>query len=113
MRPVKMWAPPTAHWVLISLCALVFLNVIDALATIEIIGRGGEEGNPIVRPLFEIGSSFFFFCKLSLILPLAIMLAWYARSCRFAWWMLCLANSVYIAIAGLHAYLLLIVAHPH
>lgn len=109
MPPTKTWVPPTARLAVISLCALIALNVIDALATIEIIGRGGEEGNPIMQPLFRISPSFFLFYKIGLILTCGAMLAWFAPSRRLAWRMLCLANCVYLAIAGLHVYLLMFV----
>lgn len=108
----KPWTPP--HRTVLGLVCLIFvlMNAFDALATIEIVRRGGEEANPLARPMFERGNLPFFLWKMGLALVCSVALALLARSRRAAWWLLCSAAAAYAALAGLHVYLLWFVRHP-
>ncbi|GEM_PF-2763944 len=108
----KPWTPPDAG-VLILICALiVLLNAFDAIATLEIARRGGEEANPIAKPMFERGALPFFLWKMGLATACAVILALLARVHRAAWYLTWAALAVYAGIAGLHAYLLWFAGRP-
>src|SRR5690349_20342871 len=110
-RP-RPWTPP-AGVVLFLLCVIVaLLNVFDALATFEIVRRGGEEANPLAKPMFERGEIPFFLWKTAVTVVSAALLALGARRYRFAWWALLAGAAFYAAIAFLHAYLLFFVTRP-
>jgi len=108
----KPWTPP--HRTVLGLVCLlvVLLNAFDALSTLEIVRRGGEEANPIARPMLDRGHLPFFLWKMGLALVCSVALALLARTRRAAWWLLCSAAFAYATLAGLHAYLLWFVRHP-
>jgi len=111
MRP-PAWTPP-ARAVLVLICLLVvLLNVFDAVATLEIMRRGGEEANPLARPMIKEGAVTFFTWKMGLALVCASALGLLARIHRAAWWLLIGACVGYGALTGLHAYLLWFVTRP-
>lgn len=108
----KPWTPP--HWTVLGLVCLivVLLNAFDAIATMEIIRRGGEEANPIARPMLDRGNLAFFLWKMGLALVCSAALALLARVHRAAWRLLCSAAAAYATLAVLHAYLLWFIKHP-
>ena len=108
----KPWTPP--HRTVLGLVCLliVLLNAFDALATIEIIRRGGEEANPLARPMVDHGNLAFFLWKMGIASVCSVALALLARTRRAAWWLLCSATVAYATLAGLHVYLLWFVTHP-
>lgn len=110
--PKKPWTPP--HWIVLSLVCLlvILLNAFDALATIEIGRRGGDEANPIAKPMFDRGALAFFLWKVGLSGSCAVMLALMSRVHRAAWYLSWVAVAVYAAIASLHVYLLWFIKHP-
>lgn len=112
-KPVrKPWTPPDGR-VLILACALAFLlNVFDAVSTLEIVRRGGEEANPIARPMVRFGDAVFFFWKTGLAGACTVALAVLARRRRFAWLALWCIVALYAALAALHAYLLWFLPRP-
>jgi hypothetical protein len=104
------WTPPSWR-VLTLVCLLVILlNVFDAVSTLEVIRRGGEEGNPLARIMLRFGDAAFFFWKTGLASACAIAIACLARVRRAAWWGFWAVVAIYGAIAALHVYLLWIIA---
>lgn len=108
----KPWTPPP--WsVLILVCVLVvLLNAFDALATFEIVRRGGEEANPIAKPMFDRGYVPFFLWKMGLAIGCSVILALLSRVHRAAWYVFWCAAAAYAAVALLHVYLLWFIKHP-
>lgn len=111
MRPPD-WTPPPGVILALWAVLLVGLNVFDAFATVEIVRRGGEEANPLVRPLLERGFAAFLAWKAFVSGACATALALVARAHRMAWWLLVSACAAYALLGFLHAYLLLFVARP-
>src|SRR5688572_14926022 len=74
------WTPP--HRIVLGFVCLlvVLLNAFDALATLEIVRRGGEEANPIARPMLDRGNLPFFLWKMGLALVCSAALALLART---------------------------------
>jgi len=108
----KPWTPPHRTVLALVCLSVVLLNAFDALATLEIARRGGEEANPLARPMLERGNVPFFLWKMGLAVVCAAALALLARARRAAWWLLCSAAAAYAALAVLHVYLLWFVRHP-
>lgn len=106
------WRPPSWRVLVLAGILVIMLNVFDALSTLEIVRRGGEEANPIARKLFEYGDATFFFWKTGLASACAIALALGSRRKRFAWHGLWFAIAIYAAVAALHVYLLWFLRHP-
>ena len=108
----KPWAPPPWSVLVLACILLVLLNVFDAIATFEIVRRGGEEANPIAKPMFDRGEVPFFLWKTGLTAGCAVILALLSRTHRAAWWLFRAAIVGYAAVALLHAYLLWFIKHP-
>lgn len=108
----KPWTPPDWRVLILTCAFVILLNVFDALSTLEIIRRGGEEANPIASPMVDYGEAAFFFWKTGLASLCAFALACLSRIHRAAWWLFWMAVAVYSAIACLHVYLLWFLKHP-
>ncbi len=108
MRPsdAVSWTPPPWRVLILVSLLVVLLNVFDALSTLELIRRGGEEGNPLARIMLRYGDATFFFWKTGLASACALALACFARVHRAAWLAFWGIIAVYAAVALLHAYLL-------
>ena len=111
LRP-PAWTPPTRVVLLLVCLLVVLLNAFDAVATLEVLRRGGEEANPLARPMIKEGDLAFFAWKMSLAVICASALGWAARTYRIAWWLLVGACVGYGALAGLHVYLLWFIQRP-
>lgn len=106
------WTPPPWRVLTLTCLLIVLLNAFDALATMEIVRRGGEEANPIVEPLLSHGQLAFFLWKMLLATACSGALALLSAKYRFAWRGFKLAVIVYASIAVLHVYLLHFAQRP-
>lgn len=108
----RPWAPPSWSVLILVSALVVLLNAFDALATIEIVRRGGEEANPVARPMFERGHAAFLVWKMGLSTACTVILAIISRLHRAAWYLFWVAVGAYACIAALHVYLLWFIARP-
>ena len=112
-KPVRTpWTPPGGRVLILVFTLVVLLNVFDAISTLEIIRRGGEEANPIARPMVPYGDAAFFFWKMGLASACAAALAVIARKRRFAWLALQAVTALYAVLAAFHVYLLWFLSRP-
>jgi hypothetical protein len=58
---------------------LLTLTVIDAMATLHILRKGGTELNPIMRSALEVGNEYFLISKLTISLAGAILILLHSR----------------------------------
>lgn len=108
----KPWTPPDGRVLILVFTLVVLLNVFDAVSTLEIIRRGGEEANPIAGPMVPYGDAAFFFWKMGLASACAAALAVIARKRRFAWVGLRCVAALYAGLAAFHVYLLWFISRP-
>lgn len=112
-RTRTAWTPPHAATLALTCLLVVLLNAFDALATMEIVRRGGEEANPIAEPMLERGAAAFLTWKLGLAAACSIALALISTRRRAAWILFRLAVAAYACVAVLHVYLLWFASRPH
>jgi hypothetical protein len=62
-----------------AVVALLLLTVIDAVATLHIVGRGGQEMNPIMRGALDVGEDYFVFSKVGISLLGAFLILLHVR----------------------------------
>jgi hypothetical protein len=107
------WTPPHAATLALTCLLAVLLNAFDALATLEIVRRGGEEANPLAEPMLERGAAAFLSWKLGIAAICSVALALISRKRRAAWILFRIAVVAYAALAALHVYLLWFASRPH
>ena len=95
---------PTARWVMAA--ALVSLNLLDVITTKLILGAGGAEANPIMRPFIHDPAAPFLM-KLSLAIGIGMLLLKAPRESRFADRAVLLAIGIYAVVIGWNTGLLL------
>jgi len=64
---------------LAGVVVLLTLTVIDGLATLHILGKGGSELNPIMRSAIEVGNEYFLICKFAISLGGATLILLHSR----------------------------------
>jgi hypothetical protein len=106
------WTPPRPRTIVIILLLLLVASVFDALATLKIISRGADEWNPLMSFALSIGPWYFFLVKMAFTVIGSLILAYYARVRRWAWWGLCAVSAVYFLLVLLHLFLLFCIPIP-
>ena len=92
----------TASWFGRALLSLLFLNIIDASATLLWVAGGyAEELNPLLREWISISPLAFVMFKVFLVSAGALLL-WRLRSSWLAHFLLWPALAVYIFVVGIH-----------
>jgi len=106
-RSRKPWAPPRPPIIALTLLFLTVANIFDAAATLELIRRGADEWNPLMRYALGFGDWYFIFLKSLITLVFSGFLALFALNRRrSAWWALCALTVMYLALIVLHLFLL-------
>lgn len=89
-------------WEWVAVALLLLLCVADLLLTLDVLARGGEEANPVMRWALERGTGTFVALKLGLTLLGALVLL---VRVRFRWMRHALLGLVaaYVVLIGWHA----------
>lgn len=84
---------------------LVALVALDAVSTLIILGQGGGEANPVMRPVLERGTGWFLLVKLG---PLPVAFLLLSITYHFGWirWGMRVLLAVYACLACWHFLLL-------
>jgi len=110
VRPTR--TPPRPRTIAVVFVFLLAACAFDALATLEIIGRGADEWNPLMAFALAVGPGEFFLVKMAVATVGSLVLGRFARDYRLAWWGLCGLAGVYFLLALLHFFLLFFVPAP-
>ncbi|MEE9392275.1 MAG: DUF5658 family protein [Planctomycetota bacterium] len=89
----------------IGLVALVlFLNILDALFTLNYLGKGGYEANPVARGLLDLGDDWFLFAK-SFAVGLCLLFLLVHKTFPYVTQALYILTGFYGALFGYHLFL--------
>jgi len=105
-RPADKRALPRPRSILLVTLLLASASIFDAFATLELIARGAEEWNPVMRYALGVGDWYFVMVKLAVTALVGLLLCGYARTWRWVWIALCSVTLFYLALVGLHFFLL-------
>ena len=105
-RPAEKRALPRPRSILFVGLLLAGASIFDVFATLELIARGAEEWNPIMRYALGVGDWYFAMVKLAGTALVGLLLCRYARTWRWVWIALCFVTACYLALVGLHLFLL-------
>ena len=84
--------------------AILVLNILDALFTLDYISKGGSEANPLADSLLQRGDAYFIYAKCLLVAVCLVFLLLH-KTFRFVSWALCFLVGFYGILLVYHIYL--------
>jgi hypothetical protein len=91
----RRWTPPRARLIALLYALLLVSNGFDAHATLDAVGRGAVELNPLMAFALSHGAAAFIAAKMLLAGGLGLALAILARRRRLAWYGLIAVSAIY------------------
>ncbi|HTM68658.1 MAG TPA: DUF5658 family protein [Candidatus Binatia bacterium] len=93
--PNSRWRAPRVRLIVLLYALLVVFNAFDARSTLDAVARGAVEINPVMAALLAHGPWAFLLAKMGLACGFGLVLAFWSRRHRLAWYGLLAVTAIY------------------
>lgn len=101
------WTPPPFRRLLLLAFFLALASLFDAWMTLEFLAIGGEEMNPFMRAVLDLGRETFLIWKMALGIVIGFVFLFGSLRWRWAWRAFNAVVWVYLLLTALHLWIVI------